>query len=134
MFVPLLGRLGIALLIFIFGAGAYRWYWHQVSTQATKRGLPPIDRPTILFFTAPDCAVCHVVQAPALAMLEDKLTESLHIIEVDVSEKTELAKEWKILSVPTLVILKADGGLASIKHGAHSAADLLSEIQPLYNS
>lgn len=127
-------RLVITLLVFLIATLSYRWYWYQVAAQSKERVISSGKNPTILFFSSPDCVVCHTVQTPALAVVAKRMTDQLNIIEVDTNLETELAKDWKVLSVPTLIGLNAEGNLVFIKHGARRADELLVDIQSLYSS
>jgi thiol-disulfide isomerase/thioredoxin len=131
MFELLWIRLGITFLILLLGGIWYRYYWHSLPSQLNLQTSDSANKPTILFFSAPDCVTCHAVQAPALAILAAKVNDKINIIEIDTSVQPEMAKKWKILSVPTLIILDANGELAHVKHGAQSAPALLTDIQPL---
>ena len=131
MFPLFANRLAITILIFLVGVILYRVYWHKISTQLNFSVSGNVRKPTILFFSAPDCVTCHTVQAPALENIEKSVKDKINIIEINTFQQPELAKKWKILSVPTLIILDAKGELAHIKHGAQSTSALLTDIQPL---
>ena len=130
----LLGRLAAAVLI--IGAGLLAF--HVVNTRLLRRrtsaetargleGLRP-GIPAILYFTTPDCAPCRTVQRPALARLKSQLDGGLQIVEVDCTQRPELADYWGVLSVPTTFIIDRLGRPRHVNHGATSAEKLLAQL------
>lgn len=61
---------------------------------------------TVAYFTAPWCGPCRMLK-PVLEALENE-NLGLRIVRIDASIDSELAAEFQIMSVPTL-LLYADG-------------------------
>jgi thiol-disulfide isomerase/thioredoxin len=87
--------------------------------------------PAILSFTAPGCAPCETVQAPALRRLAELYGASLQILEVDAAERPDLADAWGVLAVPTTFAIDRAGRPRRVNHGptrAHVLLEQLAEI------
>ena len=64
-----------------------------------KEGLVLVD------FYATWCGPCKMM-TPVLEQLDEELKGELTIAKIDVDEESELAGEYRISSIPTLVLLK----------------------------
>ena len=51
------------------------------------------------------CIPCITTQRPALQSLSAEVGDQVQLIEVDVVARPDLAESWRVLSVPTTVIL-----------------------------
>ncbi len=143
MGADVLGRLGLALVLIAFGVGLY-WGWNKLQLRRLgRRGGPDVLRgleglrpgaSAILYFTTPDCQVCHTAQRPALQRLQADLGDGLQVVEVDAAAQTDLADYWGVLSVPTTFIIGTDGRPHSMNHGLTSKEKLLHQIQAAQHS
>jgi thiol-disulfide isomerase/thioredoxin len=133
VFVDLLIRAFWALLITGLLVAVYRAAnWLIVSRARNKRlGLEDIHPgiPAILYFTTPSCMPCKTIQRPALARLQERMPDSLQVIEVDASARPELADYWGVLSVPTTFIIDGRGRPRQVNHGVTSAEKLQRQIE-----
>lgn len=64
-----------------------------------KEGLVLVD------FYATWCGPCKMM-APVLEELAEELKDDVTIAKIDVDEESDLASEYRISSIPTLVLLK----------------------------
>jgi thioredoxin 1 len=128
-------RSALAVVIIIVGALGY-WFINQrlllrarnnVSTLFSK--LP--NKPVIVYFTTPDCAPCKTVQRPALNQVSKLLGEKLQVIEIDATERPDLAKIWGVMSVPTTFLLDARGEARYVNNGVARAEKLMEQLQTL---
>ena len=85
--------------------------------------------PAILYFTTPTCVPCKTVQRPAIQQVQKTLGERVQVIEVDASERMDLANEWGVMSVPTTFILDKNGQPRRINHGVTRADKLLAQLK-----
>lgn len=89
------------------------------------------NKPTIVYFTTPDCAPCKTVQRPAIEKVTSLLGEKLHVVEIDATERPDLAKIWGVMSVPTTFLLDAHGEARYVNNGVARAEKLIRQIDTL---
>ena len=133
MFADLLLRAFWALLIAGILLAAYLAFsWLIVARARSKRqGLEDIHPgvPAILYFTTPSCMPCKTIQRPALARLQERLGDSIQVVEIDAATRPELADYWGVLSVPTTFIIDSHGRPRRVNHGVSSAEKLQRQIE-----
>jgi thioredoxin 1 len=133
VYPDLLVRALWALLIAGLLLGAYwAFNWLIVARARNRRlGLEDVSPgvPAILYFTTPTCMPCKTIQRPALARLQERMTDSLQVIEIDAAARPELADYWGVLSVPTTFIIDARGRPRRVNHGVSSAEKLSRQIE-----
>ncbi len=88
-------------------------------------------RPTVLAFTSPDCAACHVAQRPALDDLATRVGDRIAIQEVDVLARPEIARAFGIFSVPSTLVADSDGRVVAFNIGFTSVDRLLHQLPAL---
>jgi thioredoxin-like negative regulator of GroEL len=71
---------------------------------------------------------CKTVQRPALAMVQAEMGDKLKVIEVDATQRPELADSWGVLSVPTTFIIDTKGRPRKVNHGVVRAEKLLQQL------
>lgn len=85
-------------------------------------------RPDILYFTGENCTVCHVAQRPALRQL-DSLLGDVTIREIDVAREPAMARRYRVMTLPTTVVLDAGGRAVAVNAGYASEAALLDQVE-----
>lgn len=100
-------RFALAIGIIFLGVGL-NWLFNRSLIARAKGGIgslfsTPPNKPTIVYFTTPDCAPCKTVQRPALEKLISLLGEKLHVIEIDATQQPEVAKTWGVDERPDYV-------------------------------
>lgn len=135
MNVDILLRFGYALGIIALGALAY-WLVNQRLLARARNNVPslftaPPQKPVIVYFTTPDCVPCKTVQRPALNQLVNLLGDKLQVIEIDATQRPDLAKQWGVLSVPTTFLLDARGEVRYVNNGVARAEKLMEQLRTL---
>ena len=83
----------------------------------------------IVYFTTPDCAPCKTVQRPALSKLLTLTGDSVQVIEIDATQRPDLAKQWGVMSVPTTFLLDARGEARYVNNGVTRVEKLMEQLQ-----
>lgn len=81
--------------------------------------------PVVVDFFATWCGPCQAV-APVVDELADELADA-KIFKIDVDEEKELARKYRVMSIPTFLVFK-DGEMVKRTMGAKSKAELLDLI------
>ena len=128
-------RLAFAVGIIVAGSLAYWWINQRLLVRAQNNlstlfpDLP--DKPVIVYFTTPDCAPCKTVQRPAIQKVTTLLGESVEVIEIDATERPDLARTWGVMSVPTTFLLDARGEARYVNNGVTRAEKLIEQLQSM---
>ena len=89
----------------------------------------PDGRPTVVAFSTPSCAACKTAQLSALTVLKAKLGSGLRIIQVDASDRPEVANTFGVLTVPATVVLDRTGRVAAANQGFATADQLALQLR-----
>lgn len=84
---------------------------------------------TLIDFWAPWCGPCRM-QGPIIDELSEELKGKANIAKVNVDNEPELASQFGVMSIPTLILFK-DGQPVDKMVGLQSKAVLQSKIQSL---
>ena len=107
--------------------GQSRLVGHVVAADVPP-GVAMEADPSILYFTGVNCSVCHVAQKPALASLPERLGRTVSIREVDVADDPALARNYRVLTLPTTIVLRPDHSIAAINAGFAPADTLRRQL------
>ncbi|GBG94518.1 thiol-disulfide isomerase / thioredoxin [Ligilactobacillus salitolerans] len=86
--------------------------------QATAHGLTLVD------FWADWCGPCHMLE-PVLEELEDDFAGQINFASLDVEEHQNLAQQFNVMSIPTLILFK--DGVAKEKITGYKPKKALSQ-------
>ena len=81
----------------------------HITTQNFKEEVLQSELPVLVDFWAPWCGPCRML-APVLEELETDLAGKVKVAKVNVDEEMELAAQFQVASIPTLVLFR--GGQA----------------------
>lgn len=133
MNIEILLRFGLAVGIMAVGLLAYWLINQRLLGRARNQVLSLVgtlpDKPMIVYFTTPDCAPCKTVQRPALSKLLSLMGDGVHIIEIDATQRPDLAKQWGVMSVPTTFLLDARGEARYVNNGVTRVEKLMEQLQ-----
>lgn len=128
----ILVRSGLTIAIIAVGLLAY-WIFNQRLLVRAKSNIFTLfsqlpNKPVIVYFTTPDCAPCKTVQRPALNRVRQLLGERLEVVEIDATQRPDLAKIWGVMSVPTTFLLDARGEARFVNNGVTRAEKLMEQL------
>ena len=81
----------------------------HITTQNFKEEVLQSDLPVLVDFWAPWCGPCRML-APVLEELDGDLAGKVKVAKVNVDEEMELAAQFQVASIPTLILFQ--GGQA----------------------
>jgi thioredoxin len=92
--------------------------WQKIQSSA---------KPTFVDFWATWCAPCRMI-APTFEKLADKYSNEINFAKVNVDEEPELAGQFGIRSIPTLLLIK-DGKVVEQVVGARPYEELAKVLE-----
>ncbi|HUN12128.1 MAG TPA: thioredoxin [Rhabdaerophilum sp.] len=95
---------------------------HVVTDKSFAADVLQSAVPVVVDFWAPWCGPCKMI-APALDEIAGEMAGKVKVVKVNVDENQEVAAQFGIRSIPTLMVFKG-GKLAATKVGAGSKSDL----------
>ena len=114
---------GVALLLRFQRGGQRQLVGRVVENVALAGRLP-----SILYFTGETCTICHTAQRPALRALAAGIESGIQIREVDIAVEPELARRYRVMSLPTTIVLDAAGQVTDINVGFASGEVLRRQL------
>ena len=110
-----------AVVLAAAGLETFRaWRARRLSAGASGTAA---SQPYILYFTGDSCTVCKTHQEPALARLGE-----VRIEKVDAVAERELADRFHVYTLPTTVVLAADGRAVHVNYGYAPAPKLQRQL------
>ncbi|HEY6410763.1 MAG TPA: thioredoxin family protein [Ktedonobacteraceae bacterium] len=96
-----------------------------VENRASPNTVAPVR---ILAFSSADCSQCHQFQTPALQRVMEAYGEQVSIVEVDAPNDPALTQRYRVLTVPTTVLLDAAGRARVVNYGFANSKKLLEQV------
>ena len=98
----------------------------NITSQNYREEVLNSDKPVLLDFWAPWCGPCRMV-VPIVEQLAQERSD-IKVGKVNVDEEMALAQEFKIISIPTLVVMK-NGQMVSKSVGAKNRQQILDMLK-----
>ena len=98
---------------------------HIITNSNYAQEVLSSDKPGLLDFWAPWCAPCRMV-LPLVEEIAGEQTD-VKVGKVNVDEEKELARQFRVMSIPTLVVMK-DGRIVRQAAGARPKNAILAML------
>ena len=121
-----LGLTGAAVGLTAMAARLTAWHARRQAVGEVGTSMageqPFSSKPHILYFTTEQCSTCRLMQEPALEKVDAPVRR------VDAIAERELAERFAIFTVPSTVVIGADGTAANVNYGYADAAKLRRQL------
>jgi thioredoxin 1 len=114
---------GVALVLRLQRGGQRELVGNVVEPSGSRSRLP-----SILYFTGETCTICHTAQRPALRALADDIDPGIEIREIDIAVEPDLARRYRVMSLPTTIVLGRAGEVTEINVGFASGEVLRRQL------
>lgn len=97
----------------------------QITKENYRQEIQEENRPILIDFYADWCGPCQMLKP----VIEDLSTSTQHtkVVKINIDQEPELANQFQVMSIPTLIYLK-DGRIANSLVGYHPKNQILSMI------
>lgn len=97
----------------------------KINMENFEQEVMQSEKPVLLDFWAPWCGPCREL-VPIVDALAEELSD-VKVAKVNVDEERELAKKYRVFSIPTVVVIK-NGQVTNQSVGLQSREELLAML------
>ena len=100
---------------------------NSITTQEFEEKVIGGEKPALVDFWADWCGPCKML-SPVVDSVSEQLSDKADFYKVNVDEEPELAREYGIMSIPTLILFK-DGEIVEQSIGLIGEADIAALVE-----
>jgi thioredoxin 1 len=100
----------------------------ELTTENFEEQVLKSSKPFLVDFWAGWCGPCRAV-SPIVEEIAAEKVDELSVGKLNIDEQGEIAQQYRVMSIPTLILFK-DGEVAAVSVGAASKEELLKRIEP----
>lgn len=97
----------------------------KVTTENFESEVLNASSKVLIDFWAPCCAPCRMV-SPIIDEIGAEMN-TVKVVKINVDEEPELARKFKVMSIPTLIVMQ-DGEVVDRAVGAKPKADIIAML------
>ena len=125
----------LAILLAVVGfsiaaAASMKLHAHRKASRGARRFVDA-KRPTLVYFWTPTCAACRFSQTRIIDDFASSFDKSVDVVRVNAQEAPEEARAFGIFTVPTTVVVGANGDVHAVNTGLVDGATLSEQIGAL---
>jgi thioredoxin 1 len=126
----MLERIALAIVIIAIAWLAYRGLLLLQRRHAARRSRERAvtSRSGLLVFTSPTCAPCKLQQLPIVDRILVDWGDKIDVEIIDVTEKPDVAAQYGVWSLPTTIVLDAQGAVIAINQGVAHEKKLREQL------
>jgi thiol-disulfide isomerase/thioredoxin len=122
----------IVITVTVIGCLALLWLVWQYYKSRLVQAIQPVElstgKPTLLYFTGEYCTACKVQQTPIVEKISSKLGDAVVVKTYDVAIHPDIASRFKVLTLPTTVVLDERGQVKAINYGVTQQHKLEAQL------
>ncbi len=99
----------------------------KITKHNFKQEVLESKEPVLLDFWASWCGPCRMV-SPTVEEIAEEVAGSAKVGKVNVDEESELAEMYRVMSIPTLMVMK-DGKVSATAVGVRPKKDILRMLE-----
>jgi len=122
----------VVITIAIAGGLGLLWLTWQYFQAKILRRIQPVEmtagKPGLLYFTGEFCAACKFQQTPIVEAIAATFGDTITVKQYDVTVHADLANRYKILTVPTTIVVNPVGQVTHINYGVAERGKLEAQL------
>lgn len=113
------------MVLWLVWQGAKAWLRRGIRVDG---GSLAREMPTLLYFSSESCVPCRLQQAPAIDLLRQRMDGRALFREYDALEHPDMARRYKVFTVPTTVVVASCGDVVAVNYGVTPADKLRRQL------
>jgi len=103
----------------------------EITKENFKQEIRESSLPVLLDFWGPNCRYCDALM-PTVEELSETYASKIKFCKLNTAENRQVAKQFKIMSIPTLLFFK-DGDVVAVLRGAVERQKIEEKLEALIN-